>query len=323
MAEISNSQSFTCLISSLDENLDIETASNNFIEDIIDKSQITLKFLLSGIKILNIIEIWKIRRIGGLSHKYNIVILLDDGTHLCIYLKTITKGSNNNEVIHQNTNQQNRFGIAFFTAKTAVNIALKTNSDLEINEFNQKNDNIVPLQKNLIEQITSPCVTKVRGAPSKKRLRSAMEISKRRVLMQEIADENNVQPIKQQRKCLLYGKFGHYQEKCQGIDDNKHAQFQDITTANKSSLLESLIVHSYDADFFKRYRCKLSEIQTYLNNYVIPIPANFSGQLYIRKAIVKKLESDNSSISKEITDLLPFLEPLHLSLNTVAWLAIN
>ncbi|EXX77794.1 hypothetical protein RirG_020570 [Rhizophagus irregularis DAOM 197198w] len=123
------------------------------------------------------------------------------------------------------------------------------------------------------------------------------------------------------------------------------AQFQDITTANESSLLESLIVHSYDADLFERYGRKfteikpvdlielnlkntkdylqaiksfieLPEIQTYLNNYVIPIPADFPGQLYIRKAIVKKLESDNSSIPREITHLLPFLGPLLLSLNT-------
>ena len=61
---------------------------------------------------------------------------------------------------------------------------------------------------------------------------------------------------------------------------------------------------------------RLPEIQAYLNNYVIPIPADFPGQLYIRKAIVKKLESDNSNIPKEITHLLPFLGPLHLSFNT-------
>ncbi|PKK75069.1 hypothetical protein RhiirC2_774061 [Rhizophagus irregularis] len=247
-------------------NLDIKTASDNFIEDIIDESQITIKSLLSGIKISNIIEIWKIRCIGSLSCKYNIVILLDDGNYLCICLETITKGiicqhfwrvmlysnsvkfhiiiipvrwykdsiltnlninlknfliltaietttdtstlsqitsctfqslhciqrSDNNEVICQNTNQRNRFGIVFSIVKTAVNIALKTNSDreliqllkdfikakreknvdnndnvnhdiVEINESNQENDNIVPLQKNLIKQITSFCVTKVKG----------------------------------------------------------------------------------------------------------------------------------------------------------------
>ncbi|UZO00234.1 uncharacterized protein OCT59_001486 [Rhizophagus irregularis] len=39
------------------------------------------------------------------------------------------------------------------------------------------------------------------------------------------------------------------------------AQFQDITTANESSLLESLIVHSYDADLFERYGRKFTEIK--------------------------------------------------------------
>ncbi|POG77430.1 hypothetical protein GLOIN_2v1767734 [Rhizophagus irregularis DAOM 181602=DAOM 197198] len=102
-----------------------------------------------------------------------------------------------NKVIRQNTNQRNRFEIAFFIAKTAVNIALETNSNceliqllkdfieakreqnvnnndnvnhdiVEINESNQENNNIVLLQKNLIEQITSPHMIKVRGASSKK-----------------------------------------------------------------------------------------------------------------------------------------------------------
>jgi len=66
----------------------------------------------------------------------------------------------------------------------------------------------------LIGQITSPHVTKVRGAPSKKRLKSAIEISRKRVPMQEIADESNVQPVRQQRRCLLCGKLDHYQKKC-------------------------------------------------------------------------------------------------------------
>ncbi|CAB4373199.1 unnamed protein product [Rhizophagus irregularis] len=180
MAEISN---FSM------KNLDIETASDNFIEDIIDKSQIIIKSLLSAIETTT-----------------------DTSTLSQITLCTF-----------QSLHCIQGFGIAFFTAKTAVNIALETNSDheliqllkdfieakqeknvdnndnvnhdiIEINESNQENDNIVLLQKNLIEQITSPYVTKVRGLHQKKRLRSAMEISKRRVLMQEIIDKSNVQP---------------------------------------------------------------------------------------------------------------------------------
>ncbi|CAB4440149.1 unnamed protein product [Rhizophagus irregularis] len=94
-------------------------------------------------------------------------------------------------------------------------------------------------------------------------------------------------------------------------------------------------LHVYDADLFERYGRKfteiklvdlvelnfkntkdylqatksfleLPEVQAYLNNYIIPIPADFPEQLYIRKAIVKKLESDNSNILKEVTHLLPF-----------------
>ena len=61
---------------------------------------------------------------------------------------------------------------------------------------------------------------------------------------------------------------------------------------------------------------RLPKVQVYLNDHVIPIPADFPGQLYIRKAIVKKLESNNSNIPNEITHLLPILGPLHLSLNT-------
>jgi hypothetical protein len=39
------------------------------------------------------------------------------------------------------------------------------------------------------------------------------------------------------------------------------AQFQDIVTVNESSLLKSLIVHSYDADLFERYGCKFTKIK--------------------------------------------------------------
>lgn len=50
---------------------------------------------------------------------------------------------------------------------------------------------------------------------------------------------------------------------------------------------------------------------------MIPIPADFPGQLYIRRAIVQKLmPGDNSNISSKVTNLVPFLGPLHLSLNT-------
>ena len=54
-----------------------------------------------------------------------------------------------------------------------------------------------------------------------------------------------------------------------------------------------------------------------MKNFVLPIPADFPGQLFIRKAIVEALKHENElSIPKEIIHLLPFLGPLHVSLNT-------
>ena len=42
---------------------------------------------------------------------------------------------------------------------------------------------------------------------------------------------------------------------------NHWTQFQNITSANESNLLESLIVHSYDADLFERYGRKYTEMK--------------------------------------------------------------
>lgn len=143
------------------------------------------------------------------------------------------QGSDHNEIIiNKNLPQRNRFGIAFSTAKTAINIAIETNSDVELirllkefiatkrgsdddgdgdrngnsddNGNRNSNDNkieinkdindIVPLQEHLINNITNPNVTRIRGAPSKKRIKSAIESSKKRVAMQEISlNKNNNQ----------------------------------------------------------------------------------------------------------------------------------
>ena len=68
-----------------------DTINDNFIEDIVDEPQVTLKSLLTDTQ-CSIIEIWRIRRISGISRKENIVVLFADGTHLCTCLETITKG---------------------------------------------------------------------------------------------------------------------------------------------------------------------------------------------------------------------------------------
>jgi hypothetical protein len=198
---------------------------------------------------INIIEVWKIRRVGGISCKENLVVFFNDGTHICTCMESITKGiicrhfwrvmlyssvarfhisiipirwykdeilmklddtldnspvltalesstevdraswtvdftlqrlrqlqgSCHKENAQQIIPQRNRFGIAFSTAKTAINIALETRSDTELvkllkdfilnkqrscdgdviesenNVIIESNNQVIPLQQNLIE----------------------------------------------------------------------------------------------------------------------------------------------------------------------------
>ncbi|CAB4390282.1 unnamed protein product [Rhizophagus irregularis] len=306
------------LVLSFDNVLESDTVDNYFIEDVVDEPQIILQFFLNGIDSINIIETWRIRRVGGLSKRENLVILLDNGSHLCTCMESVTKGiicrhfwrvmlysgiakfhisiilnrwykdsiltnlegnvknlpiltaiesndnsssssyqinftlqnmrhfqglDDNKNIHQQNTSQRNQFGIAFSMAKTAVNIALETNSDCELiqlmkefiaskrersievgdddnlEEINgieraAQNANIISLQKDLIDQITDPNVTKIQGAPSKRRLKSVLELSKRRIPMREVTEINDNQITRVQRKCLLCGQSGHYQKKC-------------------------------------------------------------------------------------------------------------
>lgn len=160
------------------------------------------------------------------------------------------QGSCHKENIQQIIPQRNRFGVAFSTAKTAINIALETRSDSELvkllkdfisakqnrnsvdlegstrlrnTEHNENDDSIISLQQELIDQTTDPYVTKIRGAPCKKRIKSTIEMSGRKKEIREITSQANVQETdnreemsRSQRKCLLCGKPGHYQKKCPG-----------------------------------------------------------------------------------------------------------
>ena len=283
------------------------------MEDIADEPQVTLKAMLEGVDMEKLVETWKIRRVGGISHKSNLVALLSDRTHICTCMETVTKGiicrhfwrvmlysnvakfhisiipirwykdeilmklddalenlpvltaiespttpckvqftleslrgiqeSGHKENFHKIIPQRNRFGIAFSTAKTAINVALETKSDNElvrllksfISSKKDSNDNgleenmavesnengheIVPLQQHLITQTTDPHVTRIRGALCKKRLKGAMEITKGKKVLHEVINEvNNIQGVeeglKSQRRCLMCRIPGHYQKKC-------------------------------------------------------------------------------------------------------------
>ncbi|CAG8678910.1 28796_t:CDS:2 [Gigaspora margarita] len=230
------SQSFTykgCLVLSSVEVSCFDTVNDAFIKDVDDEPQTTLKSLLNGVEFSNIIELWRIRRIGGLSYHENIVALLSDRTHLCTCMETITKGiicyhfwcvmlysihakfhisiiptrwykdsivdqldvnlKNSpvlfqkleyNEIIRRTTPLKNRFGVAFSISKTAINIALETNSDEELiqmlKNFIAIKRQVVPLQQQFINQITDLNVVKICGAPFKKKLKSFTEVLGRR-----------------------------------------------------------------------------------------------------------------------------------------------
>ncbi|PKC70314.1 hypothetical protein RhiirA1_454918 [Rhizophagus irregularis] len=133
-------------------------------------------------------------------YKDEILIKLDEALEKSTVLTAIEPSTNNTIPYKVDFTLQ----IAFSTAKMAINVALETKSD---NEFFQllKNfisskkaiiviynlemrsndqDNIVPLQQCLIDEITEPHVTKIRGAPCKKRIKSAIEISSGKVKLQ-------------------------------------------------------------------------------------------------------------------------------------------
>ncbi|RIB03039.1 hypothetical protein C2G38_2289356 [Gigaspora rosea] len=122
------------------------------------------------------------------------------------------QGSNYQASIQRITPQKNRFGVTFSTAKTATNIALETKSDDELvqllknfilakrnpgannnsneieNSEAQDENGIVTLNQHLIDQTRDPHVTKIRGAPRKKIIKSAIEMSKAKTVGQEITN---------------------------------------------------------------------------------------------------------------------------------------
>ncbi|GET64460.1 hypothetical protein GLOIN_2v1830060 [Rhizophagus irregularis DAOM 181602=DAOM 197198] len=128
----------------------------------------------------------------------------------------------------------------------------------------------------------------------------------------------------------------------------------DLVVVDETEIIERLTIHSYDSDISEKYQRKfnqtklvdcieldlkntknyiqaantflrLPETKEYLKMFVIPFPADFPGQLFIRRAVTKRLKMEagtepepelESSIPKEIMHLVPFLGPLHVSLNT-------
>jgi len=76
-----------------------KTSDNNFtdIESLLNLDnnftdiELPLISELDGIDTSNIIEVWRICLVGGLFCKENLVVLFNDGTHICTCMESITK----------------------------------------------------------------------------------------------------------------------------------------------------------------------------------------------------------------------------------------
>ncbi|RIB06137.1 hypothetical protein C2G38_2047034 [Gigaspora rosea] len=187
----------------------------------------------------------------SLSNKDNLVVLLNDGSHICTCLEAITKGiicryfwrvmlySNiakfhisiipirwDKDGILVKLDEVLENSPVLTVLKSSADDPIQANFTLEMKQNSRSKDNseevqsadndgIIALQQNLINETNDPHVTKIRGAPNKQRIKSAIEVSKKKIVMHEITN-NNSQEIyneesssRSQRKCLLCGTPGH------------------------------------------------------------------------------------------------------------------
>ncbi|PKY36590.1 hypothetical protein RhiirB3_459569, partial [Rhizophagus irregularis] len=93
----------------------------------------------------------------------------------------------NKENVQHIIPQRNRFGIVSWNGGDSEN-----NVNIENSEHNE-NDNVIPLQQQLIDQITDLHVTRIQGAPCKKKIKSAIEMLGKNRAIREITSQVNVQ----------------------------------------------------------------------------------------------------------------------------------
>ncbi|GES79070.1 hypothetical protein GLOIN_2v1783033 [Rhizophagus clarus] len=151
---------------------------------------------------------------------------------------------------------------------------------------------------------------------------------------------------------LVANCFAYLLNKYGGIFDIIYIECQSLWNHDNNvfDTIELLTVHSYDDAIAERKEEKsmnglqlvsfkeqhLHSMQDYLNalqmildingktkhleNQVVPVIANWPGQLFIRKALThfhaSRASGSQSTISQEIESFVPMLGPLHLSLNS-------
>ncbi|PKB99859.1 hypothetical protein RhiirA5_429065 [Rhizophagus irregularis] len=58
--------------------------------------------------------------------------------------------------------------------------------------------------------------------------------------------------------------------------------------------------------------------KNYLNNFIIPVIADWTGQVNIKRVIILKIKKViNSGIPEQVLNLIPIISPLHISLNNI------
>ncbi|PKY44770.1 hypothetical protein RhiirA4_459168 [Rhizophagus irregularis] len=157
------------LISYSFDNSPSDTPNNNFIEDMVDELQVMLKAILNDMDTsyikyskfhISIIPIkWYkddiLMKLSSSILENSPVFTAVESSDIA-YLIGHFQGSYNNEIIQQIIPKRNKFGVAFSTAKTAINIALETGCDNELVKLlrdfistKQRSRNVVDLKNNM------------------------------------------------------------------------------------------------------------------------------------------------------------------------------
>ena len=106
--------------------------------------------------------------------------------------------------------------------------------------------------------------------------------------------------------------------------DSRIQSHQELRSLNNSKLVDFILhpLHSTKdyiecLDILFKVFEKLENEYGYLNNYIIPVVADWPGQVNIRRAITLRINKGvESGISEQILSLIPMIGPLHVSLNS-------
>ena len=107
--------------------------------------------------------------------------------------------------------------------------------------------------------------------------------------------------------------------------DGRIQKYHELRSMSNSKLVDFILhpLHS-TKDYieclnhvFKAFERLENIEENYLNNFVIPVIADWPGQVNIRRAITLRIKKGiNSGVPEEVLNLIPMIGPLHVSLNS-------